>query len=521
MEIATGRLAAIYTRISSDPSGEALGVHRQEEDCRKLCQDHGWTVVEVYCDNDTSAFNRRKPRARYEAMIDAIKAGKINSIVAWHPDRLHRQSRELIKFIDLINDYHVQVRTVTAGEYDLATPSGRNTARIVGSVAEYESEHKSERIRRKLADNAVKGKHHGGSRPYGWRCEGHIEGHHCTFKIVPEEAEVVRQATSLLLAGESLRAICRTLNAQGHKTATGKQWTPNHVRDMINRPRNAALRSRGRARPRKDDSRASIAFEIFGSGAEWEPIITEAEFYQAHAILSNPARRTRPGHPRTHLLSGIASCGLCSGKMIVSGGTGAVRKGDRVYRYVPRSVYRCRDCGKISRNQAYVDGIVTQKILEAMASPSAQLLGMWLNDQDRNDKAQTAANRVQELQARLDDAAQAYAAELVTVAQLTTINAALMPELRRAQAEAGEPNHVASLSDLSLQLIKAGDDSLDDARKAWDEAPPSERRKIVSYLFDVVILPARRGRGFDPQSVAITSKHWQTSEMLMAWTTES
>src|SRR5215218_3321409 len=116
METATGRLAAIYTRISSDPSGEAFGVNRQEEDCRKLCQDHGWTVVEAYCDNDTSAFNRRKPRARYEAMIDAIKAGKINSIVAWHPDRLHRQSRELIKFIDLINDYHVQVRTVTAGE---------------------------------------------------------------------------------------------------------------------------------------------------------------------------------------------------------------------------------------------------------------------------------------------------------------------------------------------------------------------------------------------------------------------
>jgi len=48
------------TRISQaekDPKkAKALGVDRQEEDCRRLCIERGWEVVEpVYCDDGISA----------------------------------------------------------------------------------------------------------------------------------------------------------------------------------------------------------------------------------------------------------------------------------------------------------------------------------------------------------------------------------------------------------------------------------------------------------------------------------
>jgi hypothetical protein len=113
------RLVGIYTRINSDPGDEKLGVQRQEEDAGKLCKARGWDVVEVFCDNDLSAFNPRKTRPAYQDMLDAVRLGKINTIVAWHPDRLHRQTRELVPFIDLINDHGVRIETVTAGPYDL------------------------------------------------------------------------------------------------------------------------------------------------------------------------------------------------------------------------------------------------------------------------------------------------------------------------------------------------------------------------------------------------------------------
>ncbi|MCW2678806.1 MAG: invertase Pin, partial [Frankiales bacterium] len=47
-------------RISDDRTGDALGVERQEQDCRALAKRKGWTVSKVYRENDTSAFSRRK-----------------------------------------------------------------------------------------------------------------------------------------------------------------------------------------------------------------------------------------------------------------------------------------------------------------------------------------------------------------------------------------------------------------------------------------------------------------------------
>jgi DNA invertase Pin-like site-specific DNA recombinase len=46
--------AAVYLRISSDPTGQQLGVTRQREDCLRLCTEKGWTPTE-YVDNDVSA----------------------------------------------------------------------------------------------------------------------------------------------------------------------------------------------------------------------------------------------------------------------------------------------------------------------------------------------------------------------------------------------------------------------------------------------------------------------------------
>jgi DNA invertase Pin-like site-specific DNA recombinase len=52
--------AAIYCRISQDRAGAGLGVTRQE-DCGAPCERRGWVVVEVYADNDVSAYSG-KPR---------------------------------------------------------------------------------------------------------------------------------------------------------------------------------------------------------------------------------------------------------------------------------------------------------------------------------------------------------------------------------------------------------------------------------------------------------------------------
>ncbi|MGZ6528310.1 MAG: recombinase family protein, partial [Actinomycetota bacterium] len=74
---------------------------RQEADCRDLVARREWAVAGVYVDDDRSAYSG-KPRPGYEELIADLKAGRINAVVAWHPDRLHRSPRELEDFIDLL-----------------------------------------------------------------------------------------------------------------------------------------------------------------------------------------------------------------------------------------------------------------------------------------------------------------------------------------------------------------------------------------------------------------------------------
>jgi site-specific DNA recombinase len=82
--------AAIYCRISRDREGAGLGVARQETDCRDKADALGWTIAEVYVDNDVSAYSG-KVRKDYQRMLADVRAGRIDGIVAWHTDRLHRQ----------------------------------------------------------------------------------------------------------------------------------------------------------------------------------------------------------------------------------------------------------------------------------------------------------------------------------------------------------------------------------------------------------------------------------------------
>ncbi len=96
--------AAIYARISSDREGEALGVARQEKDCRRLCADRGWVVADVYTDNDISATDRRKVRKEHKRLLSDMKAGRVDALAVWDLDRLTRQPAELEDFVKLCDE---------------------------------------------------------------------------------------------------------------------------------------------------------------------------------------------------------------------------------------------------------------------------------------------------------------------------------------------------------------------------------------------------------------------------------
>ncbi|MFE5588747.1 recombinase family protein [Streptomyces sp. NPDC056549] len=68
--MAKPKRVGIYVRISKDRKGRELGIQRQENACRELCERLGWGVLRVYTENDVSASTTsRRSRPAYAEML--------------------------------------------------------------------------------------------------------------------------------------------------------------------------------------------------------------------------------------------------------------------------------------------------------------------------------------------------------------------------------------------------------------------------------------------------------------------
>src|SRR5215212_5312762 len=200
------RRAVVYTRMSRDREGAGLGVDRQRQECVELADRLGWQIVGHRSDNDLSAYSG-KPRPGYRALLDDLESGQADAVVVWHTDRLHRRPVELEHYIDVCDPRGVITQTVKAGPLDLATPSGRMVARMLGSAARYEVEHAIERMQTAKRQAATAGRWKGGRRPFGYEPDG--------VTVRESEAAEIRRGSDALLAGMSLRALAREWNARG------------------------------------------------------------------------------------------------------------------------------------------------------------------------------------------------------------------------------------------------------------------------------------------------------------------
>ena len=81
-----------YARKSTDDNGhQLLSIDAQLTELRKFAKQRHLRVVAELVESQTA----RKPgRPVFGAMMDDIEAGKAQGIIAWHPDRLARNSVE-------------------------------------------------------------------------------------------------------------------------------------------------------------------------------------------------------------------------------------------------------------------------------------------------------------------------------------------------------------------------------------------------------------------------------------------
>ena len=450
---------AIYCRISLDRTGEALGVERQEKECRELAARLGLEVHEVFVDNDLSATSG-VTRPEFDRML----AAKPDAIIAWHQDRLLRLTVDLERVIAL----NVPVYTVTAGTLDLSTPAGRAVARTVAAWSQYEGEQKA--LRQKAANDqrAAAGIPHG-QVGYGYRRSG------AGVVVEPSEAGVIREAARRLVDGDSLRSVCADFQSRGIPTpGRGERWNTTTLKQLVLRPSLAGLRQhRG---------------QIVGRTA-YEPIIDEDMHHRLVALLTDPSRRTsKGGRAPRHLLSGLARCGRdgCDGVMHRNAGWTPKPDSKSQKRVAP--AYVCTTCHRVRRLQAPLDAFIEELTIGRLEQ--ADVADLFLRGDA--DSARDARDAIAAIDARLATAADAYAEGQIDLGQLTRITARL---------RADRDEHEAALSAAMPPAIPV-DAVGPRAREVWQTLDLDRKRGVIDALMTIRVLPGGVGkRGFDPSLI--------------------
>lgn len=477
--------AGLYARISKDAEDRGLGVVRQETDTRALAAVKGWNVADVYVDNDIRASRikgKTKERPEYLRMVDDIKAGRINAVLAWDLDRAFRDPLEQEEFFLICELAGLHYVATIGDEVDIATGEGIMIARIKGAVNAEEVRKLSKRVTRKHQELAQNGKPSGGGRrAFGWSC---LNADTCTLpdgtcahdglKLVADETELLRDAARRIISGESITGICRRLNEEGKRTGTGAEWRPGTLRNMLANPRLAGRRV--------------YKGEDVGE-AQWEKILDRGTWEKLSAILTNPARRTNAKAVHTDLvLSGLVRCGRCGVRMWIAPSNG-------------RPSYRCTKrpgmggCNGVAIVAAKLDELVIETVLQALDNPEfvAELNG---TEDDAGPDADALTGIIEAAEAKLLEYAQDYDEGVITRAEWLAMRGRAEERKEAAHRELANVRRVDVLEDL-------GDPGA--LRMQWPELPVDRRRSVLAAVIDRVIVNAAvRGRNyFDPERVTI------------------
>jgi DNA invertase Pin-like site-specific DNA recombinase len=476
----TGMDFALYLRKSVGRKA----VPRQRALTTAYITELGGRIIAEFPDTDRTAF--RKPdgdqpkRDGFTAMLAMLRANPGLGVAAWHADRLTRNDEDTAELIRVCAAGDHLVVTQSGGFYDLSAANGRKRLRDDASAAIYEVDHNRERVLAARAEVASDGRWLGGKRPFGWEPDPNpvdrdglpmldedgrpVKG---MLRLREAEAAALMAAHYEVLDGVSLGAIARDWNAKGILTSVGKPWRRGEVGRVLRRPRNAGLMEH--------------CGQITGL-AKWPAIVPENTWRAVAAMLADSARRTTPGPERRHLLTWLATCGVCGSPVFCTSTSKAASRGG-----TRRKTYRCRDTrGHVARDAAALDDFITRLVIERLSRPDAARLLVRPGSKPDIAALQTEAAAIRDLMTARD---RLHRQRVIDDQMLTEGLAELRAELAGVEqriADAGQADVLAPL--------------IGNPAEVWARLSLGQRRAVIDTLMTVTVLPSPKGRPWGWQS---------------------
>ena len=161
---------ALYARVSTEKQAkDGDSISAQLNALRDYSKSHDYIISGEYVDDGVSG--QKYQRDELQRLLHDVESGKIDIILVTKLDRLFRSLKLYIKTQEILDRYHVDWTAIWEPIYDTTTPSGRLIVNQMMSIAQFEAENTSQRIRQVFRYKAAKGEVLSGNQPFGFSIE--------------------------------------------------------------------------------------------------------------------------------------------------------------------------------------------------------------------------------------------------------------------------------------------------------------------------------------------------------------
>ena len=330
-------IAAVYIRVSTeDQAREGFSLGEQKEKLLQLCAFKGYEVFKVYEDAGISAKDMEH-RPAFQEMLQDMRTGKINYIVAYKLDRVTRSVRDLEELISQLEKYNCYL-VCDRDDVNTSTANGRFFVRMLTVLSQLEIEIVSERTKFGL-NGAIKSSHLPGPAPLGYKKDGNKK------TIVDETTKpVIERIFKMYLEGKSFQQISNIFNEE--KLLNPKKWKDTTIQKIIDNKIYMGDYEQYKRIAKKENKEPVIYMNVV------EPIISRAMWEECQRQKEvNQRTYTRD---RVYLFFQKIKCSTCGRIMKCKGSGGKKKK----YMY-----YNCEFC-HFNLREDYVEEYMIKAIYE-------------------------------------------------------------------------------------------------------------------------------------------------------------
>ena len=350
----------IYVRKSTDESNrQVLSIQAQLFELQEFARREGLNVLRVYEESRTA---KAPGRPQFNLMLGEIESGKAHGILAWHPDRLARNSVDGGRIVYLVDTGQIKDLRFPTFRFE-SSAHGKFMLNIAFSQSKYYVDNLSENIKRGIRQKLRNGIWPN-RPPVGYfndrnnRCIG----------VDREKSKLVRKAFELYATGDyPLHEVRTRMEEIGFTSCTNNRMSISDFQWMYQNPFYYGI--------------MQFNGELYEG--KHEPIISKRLFDQVQEVMAQKSK-PKSSQLKPYLYRGLFRCGEC-GCFI----TTETQKG---HNYL-RCTKRVSDCTqKYVREEvvaAQVDQTIERVALETtIADKMVRQLG---KDRETSAKAQAAA----------------------------------------------------------------------------------------------------------------------------------